>query len=87
MPYYFEKHGITLNNCLTVSPGASRYRLLRKTNGYLISWPLSDELKEEYDLISAPMEGTDICTYALYRKDSINEKLIDEYINYCNSFT
>ena len=33
------------------------------------------------------MEGTDICTYALCRKDSINEKLIDEYINYCKSFT
>lgn len=86
IPYYFEKHGITLNNCLTVSPVPARYRLLKTINGYLISWPISEELKEEYDLVSAPLEGTDFCTYALYRKDSMNDKLIDEYINYCRSF-
>lgn len=85
-PYYLEKHGIALNSCLTISPGPVRYRLLNKTNGYLLSWPLSEEIKETYELESAPLVDTDICAYALYRKDSINEKLIDEFIGYCRSF-
>lgn len=85
-PYYMEKHGIKLNRCLTVSPGPVRYRLINKTKGYLLSWPISKEIKDEYGLVSAPLEGTDVCAYALYRKDSINKKLIEEYIGYCKSF-
>lgn len=86
-PYYFEKHGIKLNRCLTISPEPFRYRLINRTKSYLLSWPIPEEIKEEYGLISAPLEGTDVCAYALYRKDSINKKLIDEYIGYCKSFT
>lgn len=86
VPYYLEKHGIKLNSCLTVSPGF-RYLLMKQTNAFLLSWPITEKIKEDYDLISAPLEGTDLCSYALYRKNSINEKLIDEYISYCKSFT
>ena len=85
-PYYFEKHGITLNKCLTISPEPFRYRLINKTKAYLLSWPIPEEIKEDYGLVSAPLEGTDVCAYALYRKDSINKKLIDEYIKFCKSF-
>ena len=86
VPYYLEKHGIKLNSCLTVSPGF-RYLLMKQTNAFLLSWPITEKVKEDYDLISAPLEGTDLCSYALYRKNSMNEKLIDEYISYCKSFT
>ena len=85
-PYYFEKHGIKLNRCLTISPEPFRYRLINNTKAYLLSWPIPEEIKEEYGLVSAPLEDTDVCAYALYRKDSINKKLIDDYINYCKSF-
>ena len=85
-PYYFEKHGIKLNRCLTISPEPFRYRLINNTTAYLLSWPIPEEIKEEYGLVSAPLEGTDVCAYALYRKDPINKKLIDDYINYCKSF-
>lgn len=51
-PYLLTKYGIELQSSIDMEPGSVRYRLLRKINGYLISMPIPEEIKAEYDLES-----------------------------------
>ncbi len=71
---------------IAMDPGPIRYRLLQKTNGFLISMPLPAEIKAEYGFDSLPIEDSDVMIFAMYRKDRNNQRLIDEYISYCFKF-
>ena len=85
-PYFVEKHGFRLNNCITMSPVDAGYRLLYNTNGFLINTPVAPEIKEAYDLESVPMEEMEICSFALFKKNAIKRPLIEEYIGCCKNF-
>ena len=85
-PYFFTQHAIRLQNCITMDAILMRYRLLQKTDGYLISAPVPAEIKAEYDLVSLPLEDLSLAAFALYRKSSPKEALIREYIQYCMEF-
>ena len=85
-PYFFEKNGINLNNRITMNSVDAGFRLLYKTNGFLISTPVSPEIKATYDLESVPMDNMEIYAFALFHKHSIKRSLIEEYIGYCKSF-
>ena len=76
----------SLNAHIITPPGPVRYRLLRKTNGYLISPPLSAEIREEYGLDSLAIDHSDITVFAMYRKDTKKKTIVDEYLMYCRSF-
>lgn len=69
-----------------MDPGPMRYRLLKKTNGFLLSLPISDEDRALYGLESVPLEDTDISIFALFRKNSPKERLIGEYLRLCKDF-
>ena len=85
-PYFVEKHGIHLKNCITMSAVAERYRLLRHTNGFLISTPVSPAVQAEYDLESVSMENMEIYAFALFHQHTAKLSMIEEYIRYCKSF-
>ncbi len=69
-----------------MDPGPMRYRLLNKTNGFLFSLPITDEIKETYDLESVIMNDVDVAVYAIFPKNSPKKQLIREYLNYCTTY-
>ena len=69
-----------------MDPGPMRYRLLHKTNGFLFSLPISDEIKEAYDLESVILNDVDIAVFAIFRKSSPKKPLIHEYLRLCKDF-
>ena len=69
-----------------MDPGPMRYRLLKKTNGFLISTPISDAIKNTYDLESVPLSDEMLTVFAVYRKNSPKESLIKEYLGLCADF-
>ena len=83
VPSFLMKYGITVKNAIVMDPCDTRYRLLQKMNGFLISMPISDAIKAEYDLKSLPVEDSNIIIFALYRKNPQKEELLNEYIRYC----
>ena len=82
-PYFLSNYSLNIRNNIVMNPSEVRYRLLQKTNGYLISKPISEELKAAYGFDSLPIENSDICVFALYRKDQQREALISDYIRNC----
>ena len=62
-----------------------RYRLLRKTDGFLISMPISDEIKAEYDFESVSIPDSDIALFAIYRRDPQKDGFIREYLELCKA--
>ena len=84
-PRSIAEHGPTVQNSIITNPCAARYRLLRKTNGFLVSTPIPDEVKAEYDLVSLPIENASVCASTVFRIDSQKKELIDEYIQNCRS--
>lgn len=84
-PRSIAEHGPTVQNSIITNPCAARYRLLRKTNGFLISTPIPDEVKAEYDLVSLPIENASVCVSAVFRIGSQKKDLIEEYIQNCRS--
>ena len=66
-----------------MDPGPMRYRLLHKTNGFLFSLPISDEIREAYDLESVILKDAEIIIFAIYSGSSPKKQLIDEYIRLC----
>jgi hypothetical protein len=69
-----------------MDPGPMRYRLLHKTNGFLFSLPISDEIKEAYDLESVILDNFDIAIFAIFCKSSPKKQLIHEYLSLCKDF-
>ena len=69
-----------------MDPGPMRYRLLHKTNGFLFSLPISDEIKEAYDLESVILNDVDIAVFAIFCKSSPKKQLIHEYLRLCKDF-
>ena len=69
-----------------MDPGPMRYRLLHKTNGFLFSLPLSDEIRETYDLESVILKDIDLTVFAIFCGSSPKRPLIDEYIHLCKDF-
>lgn len=69
-----------------MEPGPMRYRLLHKTNGFLFSLPLSDDIKETYDLESVTLENMTLSLFAVFRENSPKEHLIREYLELCKSY-
>lgn len=69
-----------------MDPGPMRYRLLHKTNGFLFSLPISDEIKEAYDLESVILDNLDIAIFAIFCKSSPKKQLIHEYLRLCKDF-
>lgn len=65
--------------------GPVRHRLLQKTNGYLISIPLPEELKEEYGFQSLPIEDAEVTVFAIYQKEVKDKRMINEYLQYCKA--
>lgn len=63
-----------------------RYRLLQKSNGFLLSLPISDADKNAYDLESVCITDAMITVFAVYCKKTPKESLIDEYLGLCNDF-
>ena len=57
--------------------------MLTKLNGYLISAPIPDSVKKEYDLESLRIDDSDLSIFALYQKSPLKVDLIKEYINTC----
>ena len=86
-PYLLTKYGIELQSSIALEPGAVRYRLLRKTDGYLISMPIPEEVKEEYDFESVSIPDSDIAVFAIYRKDPQKGVLIREYLDTCRALS
>ncbi|MBQ3462523.1 MAG: LysR family transcriptional regulator [Clostridia bacterium] len=82
-PYFLEKHGIHLKNCITMSAIDERYRLLHKTNGFLISTPVSPAIQAAYGLESIAIDNMEIYAFALFHKHSTKLSMIEEYIRYC----
>jgi DNA-binding transcriptional LysR family regulator len=69
-----------------MDPGPMRYRLLHKTNGFLFSLPISDEIKEAYDLESVILKDMEITVFAIFSESSPKKQLIDEYLRLCKDF-
>ena len=69
-----------------MDPCPMRYRLLNKTNGFLFSLPISDEIKETYELESLTLENMDLSVYAVFRRNSLKESLINDYLQLCEDF-
>ena len=70
-----------------MDPGPVRYRLLHKTNGFMFSLPVSDEIRETYDLESVTLdENMTLTTFAVFYSDSPKKQLIDEYLRLCKDF-
>ena len=42
-PYFLSNYSLNIRNNIVMNPSEVRYRLLQKTNGYLISKPISEE--------------------------------------------
>ena len=68
-----------------MDPGPMRYRLLHKTGGFMFSLPLSDEIRETYDLESVTLKSMELTVFAVYRRNSAKEPLIREYLQLCKS--
>lgn len=66
-----------------MEPSEMRYRLLKKTDGFLISVPEKEETKEAYGLESLPHEGGEATVFAVYRRHSPKEEMIREYVEEC----
>lgn len=85
-PFFLMGHGAEVQQSIEMPSIPARYTLLRKTNGYLISTPISEDIRHPYGFMSLPIENTDITMFAVYRKKSRDENLILQYIEYCRSF-
>lgn len=81
IPFVFTKYGVDFNNTVVMEPGDVRCRLIRKTNGFLISFPVPEEVKEKYGFESRIIQDSMITIFAAYRKDPQNEEMIREYID------
>ncbi len=84
-PHLLTKYGIELQSSISLEPSAVRYRLLRKTDGFLISMPISDEIKAEYDFESVSIPDSDIALFAIYRRDPQKDGFIREYLELCKA--
>ncbi len=69
-----------------MDPGPMRYRLLHKTNGFLFSLPISEEIRKTYDLESVLLKNMDIAVFAVYCPGSPKKELIHEYLSLCKDF-
>ena len=69
-----------------MDPGPMRYRLLHKTNGFLFSLPISDEIREAYDLESVILKDIEIAAFAVFSGSSPKKQLINEYLRLCKDF-
>lgn len=85
IPRSITKGVLTLQNSIITVPCATRYRLLKNTNGFLVGLPVSDEIKAEYGFDSLPIEHSSMCVLAMFWKGSQKKNLIDEYIQNCRS--
>lgn len=86
VPYLLEKAGIDAKNSIVIDSSDTRYRLISKSNGYLISTPLPDDIKNKFSLASSAIPDSGVIIFAAYRKESQKKGLIQEYLNYCRSF-
>ena len=82
-PSVLNNPGATIKSVISLNPGDIRYRMLTKLSGYLISVPIPDSVKKEYDLESLRIDDSDLSIFALYQKSPLKVDLIKEYINTC----
>ena len=85
IPDYLIKQGFDVRKRIVMDHSVVRYRLLKALDGYLISIPLTKEIKAEYDLESRPVPDTEMTAFAICHKKSLKEDLIDEYVDYCRT--
>lgn len=85
-PFSLARYSIEIPHSIEMLSVPVRYALLRKTNGYLISTPIPEDVRQQYGFTSLPVENADITMFAVYRRKSRNENLILQYIEYCRSF-
>ena len=85
-PYFLSKHDIDIRKLITMDPGPARCELVREINGYLISMPIPDKIKADFDLESVAIKGTETNVFATYHKDNSKIDLIREYVGYCREF-
>lgn len=83
VPQSLGARGIRVPNRIVMDPCPTRYRLLCDTSGYLVSIPVSNEVKAEYGLVSLPIEDSSITMFAMHRSDPQKKDFIDEYIRAC----
>ena len=86
VPHFLLKYGSMLRDSVVMEPGDIRYRLLKKNNGYLISTPVPEAVKEAFGFASLPVEDSDVNIFAIYRKNPQKEELINDYIKFCKYF-
>ena len=85
--FYDEKLVGQTRMTYVMDPGPMRYRLLHKTNGFMFSLPVSDEIRETYDLESVILkENMKLTAFAVFYSDSPKKQLIDEYLQLCRDF-
>ncbi len=84
-PFLLTNYGINIERSIAMDPGSARYRLLKKTNGYLISMPVSDRTREKYELNSAVIKDSELAVFAIYRADPMKDDLMNEFIELCRT--
>ncbi|MBR3246107.1 MAG: LysR family transcriptional regulator [Parasporobacterium sp.] len=82
-PYFLTKHDIDINNLITLEPGPVRYELMNELDGFLVSMPIPEKTKEDYEFESVEIMGTEIAVFAQYRKGAVGNSLIQEYLEDC----
>ena len=80
------RYGIEIQNSVIMDRVDARFRLLQKTGGYLVSTPVPASVKATYGLGSLPFEDSDLIVFAMFRKSSQKEALINEYIRSCMKY-
>lgn len=85
MSYDVVRRFSGINNRIVMGGCDTQYRLLKSTNGYLVSAPLHPDTKRRYGFASLPIEGVSIAAYAVYTKEPQKAEIINDYIQACMS--
>ena len=80
------KYGVEIQSSAIMDHADARFRLLQKTEGYLVSTPVPHSVKAAYGFESPPLEDSDLIVFAMYRKSSQKEGLINEYMRSCMEY-
>ena len=80
------KYGVEIQSSAIMDRTDARFRLLQKTGGYLVSTPVPGSVKAAYGFESPPFEDSDLIVFAMYRKSSQKEGLINEYMRSCMEY-
>lgn len=85
VPAFLQKQGIAIRNHISINSGSVRCRLLRETEGYLVSMPIPEEDKAAFDLESSAIPGSELIIFAIYRNDPQKTEIAREFIELCKA--